>query len=95
MAEETPLPAEEIEARILAFLGEELLGSKVEVPRDDDLLSGQLLDSVQVLRLAGWAEEAFALRLAPADMVVENFRTVALLAAFLQGRLGAGPATGS
>lgn len=80
-------PHGEIEARILAFLADELVGSEVEVDRDDDLLSGELLDSVQVLRLAGWVEEAFGVRMEPGDFVVENFRTVAVLAGYVARNL--------
>ncbi len=80
-----PRPAAaEIEARLLEFIRCELLLSpEAAVGREDDLLSGDLLDSVAVLRLAAYVEDEFRLGLQPADFVIENFRNVAVLARFV------------
>ena len=75
--------ANEICTRILDFIRDELLDEDIEVGPDDDLLSGELLYSLAVLRLAAWVEEAFAIEMAPADMTVENFQTVAALTDFV------------
>jgi acyl carrier protein len=84
------LPVPEIEGRILGFLRGELLDPGVDVGRDDRLLSGGLLDSIRVLRLATFVEEEFQLQMEPADFVVENFDTVAVLAAYVRGAIGDG-----
>ncbi len=38
------------------------------VNRDDDLLSGDILDSIGVLRLAAFVEEEFQINMQPADL---------------------------
>ena len=72
----------EIERRILEFVHQELVPG-VEVGRDDDLLS-DLLDSVSVLRLATFVDEAFDIVTRPADFLIENFETVAALADYVR-----------
>jgi acyl carrier protein len=42
-----------------------------------------VLYSLAVLRLASWVEETFVIEMAPADMTVENFQTVAALSDFV------------
>jgi acyl carrier protein len=74
---------DEIEGRIVAFMQRELLSPDQTVHSDDELLSGEILDSIGVLRLAAFVEEEFAISMQPADFVVENFQTVAVLAAYV------------
>jgi acyl carrier protein len=74
----------EIEARIVDFIERELLDDQVSVSREDDLLSGELIDSIAILRLAAFVEDEFGFQIQPADHVVENFQNVALLAEFVQ-----------
>ena len=73
-----------IEARIVAFLQGELLSPGTAVGREDDLLSGELLDSMSVLRLAAFVGQEFGIIVQPSDFVVENFRNVAVIAAFVR-----------
>ena len=73
----------EVEDRLLDFIRRELVSPGVTVERDDDLLSGELLDSVAVLRLAAFVEEELAVPVQPADFVIENFRSAAVLAEFV------------
>lgn len=82
-----PAEAEAIEARILAFIKGELLSPGVAVGREDDLLSGELLDSMSVLRLAAFVGQDFQINVQPSDFVVENFRTVAAIAAYVRRSL--------
>lgn len=82
--------AEEIESRLLEFIRRELLSPEAIVRRDDDLLSGDLLDSVAVLRLAAFVEEELEVPLRPGDFVIENFQNVAVLAEYVLK--AAGPA---
>ena len=74
---------EDIETRILAFLRRELLSPGVQVARNDDLLSGELLDSMSVLRLAAFVGQEFRIDVQPTDFVVENFRNVAAISAYV------------
>jgi acyl carrier protein len=82
-----------IEARILAFIRAELLTPDVTVHRDDDLLSGEVLDSMSVLRLAAFVGQDFQINVQPADFVVENFRSVATIAAYVRRSLASSDAS--
>jgi len=82
--------ARAIEARLTEFIQGELLGPGATLDRQDDLLSGELLDSVAVLRLAAFVEEELAVPMQPADFVVENFQNVAVLSEYV--RRSRGPA---
>jgi acyl carrier protein len=86
--------ATDIERAVLAFVRRELLGPETAVGRDDDLLSGGLLDSIGVLRLAAFVEEEFRFPVPPADFVIENFRSVAAIAAYIGRATGGGAAAG-
>ena len=88
MADSQPLPeAAEIEARILAFLERELLSPGVRVDREADLLSGEVLDSMSVLRLAAFVGQEFQIDVQPSDFIVENFRSVGVIAAYVRRAL--------
>ena len=76
-----------IEARLLTFVQRELIAADVVVDRDTNLLSGELLDSMSVLRLATFVGEAFHVDIRPADFVVENFRDVGAIEAYVRRRL--------
>ena len=82
------LELQSIEERLLAFLHEELLSPGMTVERDDDLLSGDILDSIAAVRLGAFVEEAFDKAIPPSDFVIENFQSVAALAAYIHRTLG-------
>jgi acyl carrier protein len=73
----------EIRGRILDFIRVELVAEDVEVGPEDDLLSGELLDSVSVLRLATFVDETFAIGMKPTDFLVENFQNAAVIADYV------------
>ena len=77
----------EIESRIVAFIERDLLSPGMTVEVEDDLLSGDVLDSVAVLRLASYVEEEFRIGMQPSDFVVENFQNVAVLARYVRKSL--------
>ena len=72
-----------ISTRILDFIRDELLDEDIEVGLEDDLLSGEVLYSLAVMRLASWVEETFTIEMTPANLTVENFQTVAALTEFV------------
>jgi acyl carrier protein len=80
--------ANEISTRILDFIRDELLDEDIEVGLEDDLLSGELLYSLAVMRLASWVEEAFEIEMTPANLTVENFQTVSALTHFVMSATG-------
>jgi acyl carrier protein len=76
-----------IEDRVLTLLQRELLSDGVSVDRETNLLSGELLDSIGVLRLAALVGEAFQIDVQPADFVIENFRDVVAIARYVRRSL--------
>jgi len=82
--------SEEITEPILEFIRRELLAPDDTIDVQDDLLSGELLDSLGVLRLSTFVEEQFAIRIQPTDFVVENFQNVEVLTRFVQRAVGSG-----
>jgi acyl carrier protein len=79
----TLVSIEAVEERLVAFIEKELLSPGEAVTRDDDLLSGELFDSIGVLRLAAFVEEDFAIEMEPSDFVIENFQNVGVLAEYI------------
>ena len=77
-----------IEERLMMFVRRELLAEGVAVDRETDLLTGDLLDSMSVLRLAAFVGESFGVDVGAADLLVENFRNVRVIAAYVRRRLG-------
>ena len=75
--------ANEISTRILDFIRGELLDEDIEVGLEDDLLSGEVLYSLAVMRLASWVEETFTIELTPEYLSVDIFKTVAALTDFV------------
>ena len=51
---------------------------------DTDLLVSGLLDSFDIVNLVSQLEEAFMVEIEPTDIVPENFRTVAAIAALME-----------
>jgi acyl carrier protein len=96
--ESASTPDDPVERRILDYLHRELVGSEARLDRDAALLSGGVLDSMGVLRLATFVGEAFGIEIQPADFVIENFSSVAAVAAYVavaQSRSGGGDGPGS
>jgi acyl carrier protein len=86
-------PDDLVESRILDFLQREVAGPEAPLDRDADLLSGGILDSMGVLRLATFVSEAFGIEIEPSDFVIENFSSVAAVASFVglaRARTGGG-----
>jgi acyl carrier protein len=78
----------EIELRITEFIERELLDEGELVAPEQELLSGEVLDSMAVMRLVAYVEEAFDLAIQPADFVVENFQNITALSDFVERSTG-------
>ncbi len=78
------MTASDVERRILTFIRSELVSSDVSINPDDELLSGAILDSMGVVRLAAFVQEEYQFKMQPADFMIENFRSVAVLAHFVR-----------
>ena len=56
----------------------------LEIEAEDDLLGSGLLASMEMMRLVEYLETTYNFRVAPQDMAVENFMTVAAMAAYVE-----------
>jgi acyl carrier protein len=83
MTDDKSAEARDIEATILDFIHQELVAADVSVKAGDDLLSGEILDSLAILRLATFVDEEFKIGMQPSDFLIENFQTVAVLTQFV------------
>ncbi len=70
--------------KIIAYINTELLDGDVAVGRDDDLLASGLVDSFAIMWLVSFVEGEAGIKIPPADLVIENFRTVAAIEAYLE-----------
>ncbi len=70
------------------FVVEELLLGTLDVAPDDDLLTSGLVDSLGIIRLIGYIEEAFQVSIPPEDVVLENFLNLNVIDQYLSRRGG-------
>jgi len=69
------------------YITVELLQDKsVGIGDDEDLLMSGLLDSINVVRLAGHIESTHELSIPPEDMIIENFGTLTQINQYIQSR---------
>ncbi len=56
----------------------------LEIEPEDDLLGSGLLGSMEMMRLVEHLETTYDFRVAPQDMAIENFITVAAMVAYVE-----------
>ena len=79
---------ESIEAHILEYLRREIISEdRGEVGLEDNLFVGGLIDSVGVVRLVGHIQQTYEITVPAPDLIPQNFRTVRVMAAYLDGLL--------
>ena len=89
MFRESTLGVEQIEALVVAFIRDELVGDEsVDIDLDDNLLISGLVDSVGIVRLIGYIGDRLDVTIPPTDLVPDNFRTIRVMAAYMQGLQG-------
>ncbi|NNF17647.1 MAG: acyl carrier protein [Gammaproteobacteria bacterium] len=76
-------------AAIKTFIADELLEDEMPVEDDENLLADGMVDSLGMLRLVGFIEESFGIRVPPEDFIIDNFRTLNLLHSYLTRKLKA------
>ncbi|MHA4844095.1 acyl carrier protein [Flavitalea antarctica] len=74
------------EVIIIKYIKENLLSGKgeIELLPEDDLLGSGLLDSMAVMRLVGFVEETFNIKIPPEDIVIENFMDVKAITNYVE-----------
>lgn len=51
---------------------------------DDNLLIGNLVDSLGVMRLVSFVEQRFNIRVPPEDVTIEHFRSIRVIAEYIE-----------
>ena len=75
-------------AIIIKYIQDNLLTGKgkIELSPEDDLLGSGLLDSMGVMRLVGFVEENFNIKIPPEDIVIENFMDVKAITNYVESQ---------
>ncbi len=83
-----PSPAiEQIEALIVDFIQDGWgADDSAEIDLDENLLTSGLVDSVGIVRLIAHLKESLNVTVPPTDLVPNNFRTIRIMAAYLDSR---------
>ena len=73
---------------IIKYIQENLLVGKgeIELSPEDDLLGSGLLDSMGVMRLVGFIEENFNIKIPPQDIVIEHFMDVNAITKYVESK---------
>jgi len=71
--------------KITTFIINEFHGGdpKLTIAPDDDLLTSNLLGSVDMMRLLTFLEQEYTFKVAPRDMTIDNFITVQAMVDYL------------
>ncbi len=65
------------------FITEELLDNATSIDDDDFLLADGLVDSIGMMRFVAFIEETYDLEIPTEDIVIENFRSLSLIADYV------------
>ena len=69
---------------LLGFIRAEIAMTDDPVEVDSDLLLGGLVDSLGVVRITHWLEDRLGAPVPAGDVTLENFRSVAAMAAYVE-----------
>lgn len=75
---------------IQTYISDVLLNGRMQVELDDDLLVGEIIDSLGMMRLVAFIEDTFKIKVPLGDITIQNFRSVETIDGYLGGRLGDG-----
>ncbi|MDX2165628.1 MAG: acyl carrier protein [Deltaproteobacteria bacterium] len=84
------MTSEEVRGRIRAHVRAHFpLARARDVGDEDSLLDAQVIDSLGILELVAYVEQAFAIAVGDDDLTAENFQSIAALARFVERRRSA------
>jgi acyl carrier protein len=77
-----------MEQTIRDYVNQEILAGQEVLPVKDDteLVESGILDSLSILRLVLFIEEKYSLKIAPEDVIRENFETVEAICRYVGKR---------
>ncbi len=77
---------DELSAMLLKFVQEEVNLGDLPLEAETDLLLTGAVDSLGVIRITQWLEDSTGIDVDPADVTLDNFQTVARMAAYARSR---------
>lgn len=84
-SDHSPVVDDALAERLRAFIDDEIaFDGDVEGPTD--LLLTGLVDSLGVVQIVDWIEQELATEIDPGDVVLEHFRSVDAMVAYLRAR---------
>lgn len=73
--------------QLLTMINEDVsLDPSETIERETDLMLTGLVDSLGVVMIVHWLEDALGIEIEPSDVVLEHFQTVELMLTYLAGR---------
>ncbi len=79
---------EALEARVRAFLSQQLNLRDAPIERETELVTTGLLDSMDVVRLVAHLERTLGITIPDGDIDVDHFDSIAKISSYLEARLG-------
>ena len=65
------------------YISQQLLDGYDNLDIEENLLTTGMIDSHGIMRLVVYIEETFGLQVPPIDITLENFRTISLMADYI------------
>jgi acyl carrier protein len=88
MPEDTIVSNDSIEALVIEFIADELIEDKDQtIDVNENLFTSGLVDSIGIVRLIAHLQHQLGVDVPRTDLVPENFRTIRVMATYLQGLL--------
>ncbi len=74
---------------LITYVNQTLLNNNADdkIDIEDDLLGGEILDSLGMMKLILFIEKEFKLKVPPEDMTIENFMSVQNISTYLTNKL--------
>lgn len=79
-----PIARSDIAQNIHEFIVEEVMEDDDELDYDDNLLMEVGVDSMGMLRLVGFIELEYSLKISPSFFTIENFENINTVSAFVE-----------
>jgi len=75
--------AQPLAEALAELINEEVsLDPSIEVTIDTDLIEADVVDSLGVVQIVTWLEDRLSIKIAPTDVTIQNFGSVAKMARF-------------
>ena len=81
--------AQELTQRVTQYIMTDVAAAPPETPPAPDfpIIEGGLVDSLGLFKIIAFAEEEFQVRIAPEEIVFENFSTINAIVGLIQSKL--------